>query len=1360
MKFKNLNIPAPRFALRNPSLSICASRRAWLSILFVIALAVSTGLSPLQAANADVEAGTISGVVFQDFNSNGTRDTSGAGGAAIDRGIAGVNVYAYDDAGTRCGTAASSGTGSYTLNHTCGGATVRVEFIGLPSGYYEAPSGPSSNSAVQVVNANATNVNLGINHPCDYCQANPKTGLAVFVNGATNGTGTTRTLVSFDYSFTNGDYVVTEEARKSEIGSIWGLAWNRDNKKLFSASVLKRHVGLGPGGLGAIYVTDFASAGTPTTQLTAISNVGTINTAARGLTNPELPSFDSEAFTKVGKVGLGDLDISEDGKTLFVVNLNTKRVVQVNITGYLASGSLPTAGDITLLSAYPVAGCTNGTDRPFGLSVYRGKLYLGVVCDGSVNRSATDISARVYAYDLTSNTWASVLGPFSLNYERGPVFRDSNGTNYPARFNAWVDTFAVVASATWSATRTTWMHSPEQGLIGHPQPLLTDVEFDDDGSMILGLADRSGLQMGSYNYGPNTNDTTLWYDTAQGEMLRAYNNGGSFVLESNGTTLAGGGNNCPVYSQSSGGLGGAEYYCGDGWSYNYHSEQTFGGLARFRGSADVVVTALNPKNSDPWDNGGTGGLRKVNNQTGAQSGYQQVYNNWVALGNFGKSQGTGDVEILCDPAPTVIGGRAWNDANGDGTQDPSESAFANLTVRLLNASGAQLATTTTNAAGRFQFSSATTASILPNTNNYRVVIATNQPALSSLSITAQDAPVKGQDSTQDDSDSDASLNGGDASVTVNTGQAGASILNLGYGFGVSRATIGDRVWNDTNSNGQQDAGEFGVPGAMVKLLDTNDAVLLSTATDLNGIYSFVNVLPGSYKVQFVKPNGFNFTTKDVGDDTADSDADPVTGNTAVFAVVAGQINNTIDAGLQSIKANLSGRAWNDMNRNGQQDVGEPGMSNVPVSLFDSGGNLLRSTVTDGISRYDFTSLEPGSYQVRFTTVTNFGFTVANVGPDATDSDGDQTTGLTALIPLAPGETSSITDIGLILIKANLSGRVWTDLNRDGQRVGSEPPVGGVTVQLLDNANTVLQSTSTDISGQYAFMNINPGTYKVKFIPPVGYLGLTLANVGNDATDSDPTVATATTDPITLVAGQSNTTTDAGLWVANAVIGDYVWIDLNNNGLQDGGEPGMPEADVTLYDVNGNAIRTQTTDGLGRYTFTEVPPGAYSLGFALPSSFALTAQKVGNNPAIDSDPHPDTARTALFTLLPGESNLTIDAGVKHVKPQIRVTALVNGNRAPASPGPSFTTNSMIALTYVISNSGNAPLVDIVLTDSVLGNITNICPFNQLAEGTQMTCTTTRLVSPGLNSHTVTVTATTPADLNALALGEDVVFYTGN
>jgi protocatechuate 3,4-dioxygenase beta subunit len=1304
-------------------------------ITSAICLLLANLATALQPAQATTTAGTITGAVFQDYNSNGIRETSGVNGSAIDRGVGGVVVRAYDDTGALCGTATSGSNGSYTLSHTCGGSTARVEFTNLPAGYYEAPVGTNSGGPVQFVaaNTNVANVNFGINHPCDYCQNAPLIAEPMWVNGKYNGSGASEAIVTVNYALNTA----THPAPKQQVGTVWGLGWNRDSKKLFSSAVLRRHAGLGPGGLGAIYVTDFNSPTPTTAHLTTISNVGSISAASRDLNGSADPSYDLEAFSKVGKIGLGDMDISEDGKMLYVFNLNTKRVATVSIANYLATGNLPTSGEIGLLPAYPATTCTNGTDRPFGLSVHRGKLYAGVVCDASsAGGTAAHLNARVYAYDLAAGTWSTVLGPFLLNYERG-----EEGL-MQAEFNPWTDSWP----AGWIFYASTQ---------GRPQALLSGITFDFDGSMILAFADRGGFQLGHNTYMVSGYGAELGY--AQGELLRAHNNNGTFVLENAGTTVGGGG--CGTNPQNTG-IGGGEYYCEDDWGVlggSYHAEVARGSVVMLPGSDMLMASAMNADRSSPW----AGGMRRFNNRTGLFAGGFNLYvNSLYGYDSFGKSAGLGDLELLCDPAPTEIGNRIWNDANGDGVQDPSEAGIANITVRLSNAAGTVLSTTVTNAKGEYKFISTRVPGLLPNTNGYRILVNTAQAGVSGLSLTTLDAPAKNQDTTQDDSDSDAVLNGADAQITFNTGQAGASSSHYDFGFGVARATIGDRVWNDLNSNGLQDAGELGVSGAMVKLLDTNDAVLLSTVTDLNGIYSFINVAPGSYKVQFVKPSGYNFTARDAGGDAVDSDADATTGTTAVFAVVGGQINDTVDAGLQSIKANLSGRAWNDLNRNGQQDTGEPGMSGVPVSLFDSSGNLLRSTTTDATSRYLFSSLEPGSYVVRFTAPLNFGLTAANVGPDATDSDPNPITGITALIPLAPGETNSTTDAGLILMKANLSGRVWTDLNRDGQRTSNEPPVGGTTVQLLNSGGAVLQTTSTDIGGFYSFLNIDPGTYSVRFVPPTGYLGLTLANVGSDATDSDPIVATATTNAITLVAGESNTTTDAGVWVANGVIGDYVWLDLNNNGLQDAGEPGMPEADVTLYDVTGTAVRTLVTDGNGKFTFVEVPPGAYSLGFALPTSFALTKQKVGANPAIDSDPHPDTARTALFTLLPGESNLTMDAGVRHVKPQVRVFGKVNGNDANAAPGPGFVRNTVITLTYVISNTGNAPLTEITLTDSLLGDITSACPQRLLAENEQMTCTRTRPVSVGLNQHSVTVTATTPADLNALVLGEDLIFYTGN
>jgi hypothetical protein len=491
----------------------------------------------------------------------------------------------------------------------------------------------------------------------------------------------------------------------------------------------------------------------------------------------------------------------------------------------------------------------------------------------------------------------------------------------------------------------------------------------------------------------------------------------------------------------------------------------------------------------------------------------------------------------------------------------------------------------------------------------------------------------------------------------------------------------------------------------------------------------------------------------------DSDADATTGETGQITLGVGQNNTTVDAGLQSIKANLSGVAWDDENRNGQREQEEPRRSGSTVTLYDSVGTVVGTTTTNGSGAYSFTSLEPGNYRVGFSKPLHYDYTAANVGPDGTDSDADPLTGVTALINLPPGGSNTTTDVGYLYIKANLGGDVWNDLNGNGlQDGGTELGIGSVSVRLLDEAGNLVRGETTSAGGSYLFADLEPGNYRVEFVRPLSAIGWTVANVGaNDAIDSDAEVATGRTGTITLVAGQTDTTNDGGLITALSGIGDYAWVDLNNNGLQEAGEPAMKNVRVTLYDVNGTAVRSTATSAAGLYQFTDVPPGAYTLGFTTPAAFGLTLRDVGGDDTLDSDADPTTGRTALFTVYAGITDTTRDVGIRHVKPAIQVKALVNGNDANVPPGPNVLTSVAVTLTYVISNAGNAALSDIVLTDSVLGAIT--CPYVVLAVGEQMTCTVTRLPTLGLNSHSAVVTARTPVDLSAFVRDDDPLFYTG-
>jgi hypothetical protein len=183
-------------------------------------IATAKTLSGLEAPMS----GAISGRVFQDFNGNGTYDTtttilnngSGSIGVAIDLGVAGVTVTVYDSAGAARGSATTAASGSYAVSAT-GTGPYRVEFTGLPIGFQPSVrstdstlGGTTTNagSTVQFVNdLNTSDVNLGVNYPTDYSQNNPEVVASLYAEGSqTSGVSATQSvLVSFPYSAGSSD---------------------------------------------------------------------------------------------------------------------------------------------------------------------------------------------------------------------------------------------------------------------------------------------------------------------------------------------------------------------------------------------------------------------------------------------------------------------------------------------------------------------------------------------------------------------------------------------------------------------------------------------------------------------------------------------------------------------------------------------------------------------------------------------------------------------------------------------------------------------------------------------------------------------------------------------------------------------------------------------------------------------------------------------------------------------------------------------------------------------------------------------------------------------------------------------------
>src|SRR5207249_2530044 len=133
--------------------------------------------------------------------------------------------------------------------------------------------------------------------------------------------------------------------------------------------------------------------------------------------------------------------------------------------------------------------------------------------------------------------------------------------------------------------------------------------------------------------------------------------------------------------------------------------------------------------------------------------------------------------------------------------------------------------------------------------------------------------------------------------------------------------------------------------------------------------------------------------------------------------------------------------------------------------------------------------------------------------------------------------------------------VWDDANHNGIQDMTELGIPGVTVTLTGPGGT--QTATTNGVGYYQFTNLIAGTYTVTVgAPPAGYVP-TLTGVLPTSTDSNASPAT-----VTLAAGDSDQTIDFGFFKP-ASIGNFVWNDLNHNGVQDGGEPGIQGVQVTL-----------------------------------------------------------------------------------------------------------------------------------------------------------------------------------------------------
>ncbi|QMW00876.1 SdrD B-like domain-containing protein [Spirosoma foliorum] len=1113
----------------------------------------------------------LGGVVYRDFNADGVQQP------AETQGVSSISVTAYDCNGVKYGPVTTDQFGNYTFSNSTISYPVRVEFSDPTGSDVGTVYGSGSKSSIQFVSQASCTVNLGIANPTLYCQDHPSIFIPCYTYGdplelnpsppvaATALSGNTDALVYFPYDESDPAAMeMSHVTEAKEIGTVWGLGYNRVTKDLYVSATLHRHAGLGPLGVGGIYVTHTGSTTVTTENFIDVSTIGIdvgaasvpVNGAGgRGLSADKTkPSNDAAVFPLIGKVGIGGLEVSEDGQKLWFVNLFDKKLYSIDISAYNASGTKPTSANVKSY-AIPDPGCSGGSSRPWALHITSGKLYVGSVCDALTSKNKSDLRAYVYAFDISTSTFSSIFD-FPLTYPKGygisPLNSPGQAGADSTGWYPWTDSFNDLIIATSTAAYKSLVH---------PQPMLADIDIDIDGSMVLGFGDRTGMQGGYNNYNTDPTDTKIYtVNPAAGDVLRAYYSNGSYILENNGK--AGPYSGTGVGNQQ--GPGSGEFYDDNYTSGNrfVHTELALGGLALKPGSGHVVGATI-----DPVANiANSGGVKYWNNQTGVAEAANIVYTTGTDPGTFAKAAGLGEPELNCDLLEVIeIGNRVWIDTNKDGVQDPCEQPLAGVEVDLYKGT-TKVASTTTNASGEYYFSrkselttgtwlgSGADTTLLPNTA-YSIVFGNGQFANNLLTVNGADMRLTIVNSTttnaNDQNDSDA-LVGTVAGITapvisLTTGNTGYINHSFDAGFYLPLASLGDYVFLDANKDGIQNTGDTPIAGVTVTLY-TNGVASATTVTDASGLYSFTGLTPGnshSYVVGFTAPVGYTATLANTGsDDTKDSDADPITGKTQSVTLAPDENNPTLDAGFYVPSAGLGDYVWLDTDKDGVQEASESGIDGVVVTLYTN-GVASATTVTSATGFYSFTGLTPGSsnsYVVGFTAPAGYTATLANVGgDDSKDSDADLITGKTQSITLAPGEYNPTLDAGFYLLPAGLGDYVFEDVNKNGQQDAGDQPIPDVTVTLL-SSGTVVATTTTNASGFYSFTGLTPSVpYSVSFTAPAAYTA-TSQNTGNDATDSDGDPVTGLTGVYSLTAGEFNPTVDMGYYKLSPTVSLDKFVD--------------------------------------------------------------------------------------------------------------------------------------------------------------------------------------------------------------------------
>ncbi len=568
----------------------------------------------------------------------------------------------------------------------------------------------------------------------------------------------------------------------------------------------------------------------------------------------------------------------------------------------------------------------------------------------------------------------------------------------------------------------------------------------------------------------------------------------------------------------------------------------------------------------------------------------------------------------------ILEGVAFLDSNYNGIWDDGEQLLSGVTLELTRSANAKaLGSIVTGQEGAFRFDSLrggeySLRAVLPDTG----VVFTRVPVSDSDYKNLFDQRTGRRETT--------------VSLTMSSGERRA----VGVGAVVPGSLSGS-VFADINYNGLYDSGEKPVAGVLLRLLDQEGNMVAGVETDATGQYTFGGLMPMAYTLAVEKPAGYMFTKLSDGEYRSRVQVMKKNeGFTEVISVALGERVTGVYAGV-ILPAGVQGQVFADANDDGLLSPGESGFENVLVSLLNESRQEVKSFTTGADGSFTFADLHPGRYILSYLLPEDTVYAAKAAG--GSDVYSEDLTAFSDAFDLSIGETKRVPLCGAVAL-GRLSGTAFHDGNANGIKEEGEGTLSGVRIILISRrTGQEAASMLTGMDGVFMLDRLRPGMYTLNVsLPPAMVFTRAGANIL-----MQPSLEAKGSLDIDIPMGERLDGCMVGGTLPASLQG-HVWLDENNNGLQEPEEALLSGLSVQVLDtLTGSVFTELTTDENGSYHVPVIQPGTYKLTVSLPQNSIAADTGAGEN--MFHDGAPGYMILHGLTLLEGEEISEIRAGVK-------------------------------------------------------------------------------------------------------------------